>query len=346
MKDYLVQRVMIECPLCDQVHDVEERARLAKAQIKGESIEYEERYFICSNVDEDENEFIPSKVMDLNLLQARNAYRTMKGLLTSQQIVAIREKVGLSQVELANLLGWGEVTISRYESKAIQDDTYDRILRMVDCNPMEMLNFLNKNRSLFSILRYRDIKEKIIRNLDEYGKGYLKRQEFESEYVKYQEPSDLNGYQSLNIDKIGGVVSFFAINLHSLYKVKLMKLLWYADALSFKRHGKSITGLVYSHMPLGALPIGHYKLLGLDNICVSEEYDDEGYSRFHILPCQNADWTILSEQDRTILSEVCTKFKYMNGQEFADYMHQEAAYQLTQERQEIPFSLTMQLKEF
>lgn len=346
MKDYLIQQVMMECPLCDQSHEVEERKRLAKAQIKGETIEYEERYFACSNVDEAENEFIPSKVMDLNLLHARNAYRIMKRLLTSQEIVAIREKVGLSQVELANLLGWGEATISRYESKAIQDDTYDRILRMVDCNPMEMLSFLNKNRSSFSTSRYGDIKERIIRNLDEYGKGFLKRQEFESEYVKYQEPSDLNGYQILDIDKIGGVVSFFALNLRSLYKVKLMKLLWYADALSFKRHGKSITGLVYSHMPLGALPVGHYKLLGLDNVCVSEEYDDEGCSKFHILPCSKADLTILSEQDRTILSEVCTKFKYINGQEFSEYMHQELAYQQTQERQEIPFSLTMHLKDF
>jgi len=33
-----------------------------------------------------------------------------------------------------------------------------------------------------------------------------------------------------------------------------MKLLWYADALHFRRHGISMTGLAYKHMPYGALP--------------------------------------------------------------------------------------------
>lgn len=43
------------------------------------------------------------------------------------EIVAIRESYGLSQVDLAKLLGWGEATISRYESKAIQDEAYLKI---------------------------------------------------------------------------------------------------------------------------------------------------------------------------------------------------------------------------
>ena len=195
-----------------------------------------------------------------------------------------------------NLLGWGESTISRYESKAIQDDTYDKILRMIDSNPMEMMSFLNKNRPSFSSLRYISIKDKIIRNLDEYGKEYLKRRELENEYLKYQEPSDLNGFQVLNIDKIES--------------------------------------------------IGHYKLLGLEKICVEEEYGNDGCSSFHILPCERANLTILSESKLSILSEVLAKFKCINGQEFSAYMHEEIAYKQTQDRQEIPFSLTNQLKDF
>lgn len=65
-----------------------------------------------------------------NLLNARNSYRRAHDLLTSDQIVAIRELYGLSQVDLAKLLGWGEATISRYESKAIQDEAYDTMLHV------------------------------------------------------------------------------------------------------------------------------------------------------------------------------------------------------------------------
>jgi len=43
-----------------------------------------------------------------------------------------------------------------------------------------------------------------------------------------------------------------------------MKLLWYTDALYFKRYGQSMTGLVYKHMPLGALPVAFDEILNFE----------------------------------------------------------------------------------
>lgn len=70
--------------------------------IKGEKVEYNETVYFCSTLGEDDEDayFVPSKVMDDNLLKARNAYRKMKGLLTSEEIVEFRKKFGLSQVYL------------------------------------------------------------------------------------------------------------------------------------------------------------------------------------------------------------------------------------------------------
>ena len=118
----LIRKIQMECPLCDKIHEIEERTRIAKTIIKGEEVNYEETYYFCLNSDEDENEFVTGKMENENLLNARNAYRRAHELLTSDEIVAIRESYGLSQVDLAKLLGWGEETISRYENKAIQDD--------------------------------------------------------------------------------------------------------------------------------------------------------------------------------------------------------------------------------
>jgi len=53
-----------------------------------------------------------------------------------------------------------------------------------------------------------------------------------------------------------------------LYKVKLMKLLWYTDAIFFGRYGKSMTGLVYKHLPFGALPIGYDEIISLPTVKV------------------------------------------------------------------------------
>lgn len=110
----LIRKVHMDCPLCDKTHEVEERKRFATIILKGEEVTYEERFYFCANADTDENEFETGSMTNANLLNARNAYRVKNGLLTSDEIVAIRENYGLSQVDLARLLGWGEATISRY----------------------------------------------------------------------------------------------------------------------------------------------------------------------------------------------------------------------------------------
>ncbi len=111
------------------------------------------QYSTITNSDkgnEDENEFETASMTNENLLNARNAYREKHGLLTSNEIVKIREGYGLSQVELARMLGWGEATVSRYESNAIQDDAYDTMLRIIKDNPLQALEFLKRNESKFS----------------------------------------------------------------------------------------------------------------------------------------------------------------------------------------------------
>ena len=186
----LIRKIHMECPLCDKIHEIEERTRIAKTIIKGEEVNYEETYYFCLNSDEGENEFVTGKMENENLLNARNEYRRAHELLTSDEIVAIRESYGLSQVDLAKLLGWGEATISRYESKAIQDDAYDNMLRIVRDNPLAALELLKKNGEQFTGLKKLGIKQRIMENLDEDGREYLQRQSLESEYVNYQEPCD------------------------------------------------------------------------------------------------------------------------------------------------------------
>ena len=41
-----------------------------------------ETYYLCPNSDEDENEFVTGKMMNDNLLNARNEYRKAHDLLT------------------------------------------------------------------------------------------------------------------------------------------------------------------------------------------------------------------------------------------------------------------------
>lgn len=75
--------MLTQCPLCDKVHELEERKRTTTTIIKGEEVTYEERFYFCKNADEEENEFETADMLNENLLRARNAYRIKKGMITS-----------------------------------------------------------------------------------------------------------------------------------------------------------------------------------------------------------------------------------------------------------------------
>lgn len=342
----LIRKIHMNCPLCDKNHEVEERKRIATITIKGEEVTYEERFYFCVNADEDENEFETGAMTNRNLLNARNAYRIKRGLLTSDEIVAIRESYGLSQVDLAKLLGWGEATISRYESKAIQDEAYDTMLRFIKDNPLQALEFLKKNADKFSMTKRLEIRAKIIEKLDSYGKEFLTRQTFEGEYVNFEEPSDSNGFTMLNIDKIEAMISYMAEKVNNLFKVKLMKMLWYSDVLAFIDRGCSMTGMVYRHEPMGALPIGHYSLMNLENLNVQEEMSYNYDTMLHVYPTVNMDYSVLDNKEKMILDKVIAKFKDYKAKEIVDYMHDERAYTETNSGEIIPFSLAKEIRTF
>ncbi len=343
---YKIKSLMMDCPICGRYHEVDEYKRITTTLIKAEKVEFEEHYLYCINADEDEREFAPASMFNENLMRARDSYRRNHGLLTSGEIVAIRDTYGLSQVDLARLLGWGEATVSRYESKAIQDDAYDSMLRLIKEDPLRAMDSLKHNAALFAPQKYETIKRNILESQKAYGNEYLTREALRGNYVEYDDPSDKNGNQLLDIDKIEAIVSYFAENMEGLHKVKLMKLLWYADAVSYKRTGRAMTGLVYYQEAMGALPIGHHALMNLDKLNVVEEpYATDGYM-FTIRPVEGMNYDILSDIEKDILEELITKFKEYRATDIIEYMHSEKAYRETEMGDIIPFSLALQLREF
>ena len=344
-KDNLMNVLEIDCPICNNSHPLEKRKRVTQGIVKGEIIDYEEVYYLCSMSDEEENEFVPGNVMDENLLRARDAYRTLKGLLRSDEIAKIREYYGLIQSDFSAMLGWGEVTITRYESKTVQDETYDNIMRMAYENPMYAIESLDNHKDRFSLERYNKIRKNIADKVEEVGTVYMKKQEINSLYVKFQEEAEYNGYKLFDIEKLGNVIGYFACFVNNLYKVKLMKLLWYSDALYYKRYGKSITGLVYKHMPLGALPIAYDEIIYLPTVKVLEEIIDYNVS-YKIVPKDEINLSSFSLKELSVLEEIAMAFKDYKAKEIVDYMHKEKAYTETEPNQLIPFSLSKELNEF
>lgn len=343
---YLLDLEERDCPLCNKVHVVEKRKRLGGVLIKNEPVRYDEIYYLCPDCsDEEENEFVSAELMNENLQTARDAYRKLHGLLTSREIAQIRELYHMSQADFSTLLGWGEVTVTRYETKTIQDETYDQILQMAKNDPYFVMERLRRQREKFTEEKYEMLRKSVERRIDEVGAQSLNRKTIESKYLKYEEPSEWNGYQGLNLEKLQSVISFFASYYGSLFKVKLMKLLWYVDALAFRVHGRAITGLVYTHMPYGALPIAHAEIIHLHGLSV-EEIEKNDTIMYRITSSQGASLVGLNADEIDIVYRVAKYFRTFTTQQIVDHMHGEEAYLNTEMYQTIPFSLCERLHVF
>ena len=66
----------------------------------------------------------------------------------------------------------------------------------------------------------------------------------------------------------------------------------------------------------------------------------------HVYPSEGMDYSILTDEDRTILDDVIKKFKNYKAKDIIEYMHREIAYTKTKAGEIIPFSLAKEIRNF
>lgn len=143
--------------------------------------------------------------------QMAEAYRQKTGLLTGAEIRRLRLARGLTQAELAGLIGVGVASIKRWEKANIQSESMDKLLRVHvsgDCQGDCQNDTLHGNRSL-SLPRVKLVVKQF--------ESVLKRRLLKK------------------TDKF----------------LFVAKYLWYADMVAFRRLGRSMTGAAYAAIPYG-----------------------------------------------------------------------------------------------
>lgn len=329
------------CPCCMEEHEVKTVLVEETATFKNSKVDYEASYLFCENAEELYMEELQIQENDIRL---KNAYRRKQGLLTSEEIVAIRLKYGITQSDLCVLLGWGAKTITRYESHQVQDRAHDTILRKIGQDPEWFLVLLADAKEHFPETAYKKYFEAATQLYEKNKDIYLKKA-IEADYAGYAGNKMLHGNTELSLDKVVDVIRYFAASskIRKLYKVKLMKLLWYADALSYKRRGFAMTGLVYQALPMGAVPVGHNAIIDLKDVPCEEVDMGEGNGYYFSLS-EPTTYKTLTEDDVKILDAVIEKLGSMSKTEIVAFMHKEEAYEKTTFKDIISFEYAKHLQ--
>jgi putative zinc finger/helix-turn-helix YgiT family protein len=326
------------CPTCLEERDAERTLKPETYTVRGEQVRIEARVLMCRQCG---NEIFDMSLDEANVKQAYESYRRSHDLLSPEEIKSIRESYGLSQRALARTLGWGLVTIQRYEKGALQDLSHDSVLRRVGEDPSFLFSQFERNIGRFSEEESVKIRARLANNVVR-RKGNLVVQAYEKvEEVAYYQDKALRGFQQFEFLRFAQVVGYLARTVKGLFKTKLAKLLWLSDFCSYALNGVSLTGLVYCRLPHGPAPDQFQLLLGLlesGEMMALQSHDFASYSGETVFVKNDPGTSELDRNDLAILDRVIDKYGGMTSADLSERSHQEPLWKERDDGCLLPYS--------
>jgi putative zinc finger/helix-turn-helix YgiT family protein len=142
----------MSCPMCEAEREFRRELRREEYRVRGEQIVLEVPRRVCRTCGEaavDETFGDPT-------LKLYEEYRRRHGLLSPQEIRAIRQRYDLSQEAFALLLGTSPATLARYEGGSLQDKAYDHLLRACE-NPAYVADLVRREGHALSLRQRHDV---------------------------------------------------------------------------------------------------------------------------------------------------------------------------------------------
>ncbi|MCL2323492.1 MAG: DUF4065 domain-containing protein [Oscillospiraceae bacterium] len=286
------------------------------------------------------NDMFIEDIENENLLNLYSKYKELAGFVTSKEITDFRKKYNISQRELGYILGFGKITINRYENGALQNQAHDDVLRNIIKN-----DAFFKEKVELAFAKHK-ITEKTYNKVISNIVDNTKNDELDDIYLLYDhEPSIYNGFTKLDFDKIESLILYISSKI-KLYRTKLNKILWYIDFFYFKENINSITGLRYIKKQYGPVieEKGYNKITSYLDRCdvISIEEAENGYEI--IKPNDEFDLNIFSEDELNVIDKVISRLKNLSTCQISELSHQEKAWQYTQDCELISYDYADDLK--
>ena len=317
------------CPHCEKETTLEKVSIEEAISVRGLEISVPVELFKCADCGEDFED--PSSETEPIEIAYRE-YRKLKGLVQPEEIKEFRARFGLTQSELGKLLGFGSVSISRYENGALQDDAHDKALRMA-MHPHNLLVLIAKTPNAIPGAR----REEFIKRLK--SEDECSGIQSQLERLGCYKIDHLSGFRSFDYPRFVNAVLLFC--KEGTFTTCLNKLLFYADFLHFKKFAVSLTGLRYAHMPFGPAPDKYhyfFAFLSEERLVETEEVVFDRGSGERFWSTARPDLDVFEESELRCLLHVKATFENRTATEVSDYSHKEPAYEETENGELISYT--------
>lgn len=332
----------VYCPYCKKEVEYKIEQRELK-EFRGIEVNTFENVAICNECNQD---LYVNKIEDENNERIYKIYREKANIIKAEDIIKLREKYDISQRELTSILGFGKMTINRYERGGLPTKSQSDYIKLLIENDDKFIekvkeayekNNINEKtyKKIVSEEVEKDISKKEVQdNIRRYLKSVLNRK-----------PDIYNGYKSLDLEKVENIISYIASKVKNLTITSLNKYLWYIDMLSFNKRAVAITGLTYQNQKFG--PTIVYKkydeLSLLDDKYTREDIETENGNTTKIISNNNFNLDKISSSEKEIIDTIIKLLKNKKVIDISEMSHREDGWRKTKRLEEISFEYAMNL---
>ena len=333
----------VYCPYCKKEVDYRIEKRDLK-EFRGIKVNTFENVAICNECNQD---LYVNEIEDENNERIYQIYREKANIIKPEDIIKLREKYDISQRELTSILGFGKMTINRYERGGLPTKSQSDYIKLLIENDDKFIekvkeayekNNINDKtyNKIISEEVEKDISKKEVQdNIRRYLRSVLNRK-----------PDIYNGYKSLDLEKVENIISYIASKVKNLTITSLNKYLWYIDMLSFNKRTVAITGLTYQNQKFG--PTIVYKKYDeislLDDKYTREDIETENGNTTKILSNNNFNLDKISSSEKEIIDTIIKLLKNKNVADISEISHREDGWKKTKRFEQISFEYAMNLK--
>ena len=330
------------CPYCKKEVDYKIEKRDVK-EFRGIEIDTYENVAVCKECHQD---LYVNEIEGKNNERIYELYRAKANIIKPQDIVDLRKRYDISQRELTSILGFGKMTINRYERGGVPTKSQSDYIRLLIDNDNK---FIEKVKEAYKNGNINDkTYEKIVSEESNTSIDKEQIQDNIRRYLRYalnRKPDIYNGYKSLDIEKVENIISYIASKVKNLTITSLNKYLWFIDMLSFNQRSVSITGLTYQNQKFGPTIIDkkYDEISLLDDKYIREDIETENGNTTKIISNGNYNLDKISDTEKEIIDKIIKILKNKTVTDISELSHREEGWKKTKRLEKISFEYAMNL---
>lgn len=286
--------------------------------------------------DESGEEFTTTESDTVWFNQVTNQYRERHGIPYTDEIIALRERYGVSAAKMSLILGFGANQYRLYEDGEVPSESNGKMIRGA-MNPRVFLDLVQSSRNQLSEREYDKITahvEKVIADSSSW-----KNDSWAANLLFRSNRGLQNGFAPQSALRLKNLLLYVLGYMGEVFQTKMNKVLFYIDFLSYREHGMSISGLAYNAIDFGPVPQRWDRVYSAFDEVVPQPrmvYEQESIA---LTTCYKADMSCFNEQELAVIDSVCEKLKDLSAHEISDMSHKESAWRNHLHQSEtIPYS--------